>query len=574
MLHVGKRLAHLLKEYGVTHVFGVPGGQTLPLYEGIMETDGIAHVLMRDERSAGFAADAYARLTGLTGVCDATVGPGATNLPSAIAEAYSSSVPLGAIIADLPRHWEHRRVRGSASQGVRQVEIFSSISKWQATVADPAALDDLADAAFRIANAGRPGPVVLSIPDDVFAAPAPDRPRPARPPLRTPWYRTAPDPALVRDAAAAIARADRPALFVGGGAMLSAAAAEVQALAEYLNVPIATTISGKGVVAETHPLAVGVAGAMGRPIANEVLKDADLIVLVGTKTGQVATFNWRLPAPGVRTVHIDVDAEEIGRNFPDSLPLVGDARLAIAALHAALTHLGVPPKGWDGAAIQARVRRWYAQAVDRPQVDGEPLKPQLVMDLLNQHARPDDMVVCDASLASGWVAAYYNLPAPGRSYLAPRGLAGLGWGAPAAIGAATAREVLGRPGAVLHVAGDGGFAYSVQELEVMARLRLPVITVLLNNSALAWIKHAEKARFGERYISTDFTRVDFAAVARGFGVPAWTARTAAELHAALDQARLAEGPALVDVITDQWETPLLRFSSSSQQLARAAGEGR
>ena len=200
-MKVGERLAALLLEYGIDLVFGVPGGQTLPLYEGIMVSDGrIDHVLMRDERSAGYAADAYARITGRAGVCDATVGPGATNLVSALAEAYCSSIPVLAIISDIPRAWEHRRERGNASQAISQVEIFSTISKWRVSLSDPEALDDVVDTALRVAVTGKPGPVVVSIPEDVFRAPLSRTEFPARErSARFPRHRGAPDPeALAR----------------------------------------------------------------------------------------------------------------------------------------------------------------------------------------------------------------------------------------------------------------------------------------------------------------------------------------------------------------------------------------
>ncbi len=205
-MKVGHRLAELLVEYGIEYVFGVPGGQTLSLYEGIMKQNGkIRHVLMRDERSAGFAADAHARITGKTGVCDATVGPGATNLVSPLAEAYNASIPVLAIISDISRAWEHRRTRGNASQAMKQLEIFSTISKWQTTLNEPAALEDVVDAAFRVATTGKPGPVVLSIPEDVFWADAAepksvDRSRGAI----FPRHRIGPDPEAVKRAKDAI----------------------------------------------------------------------------------------------------------------------------------------------------------------------------------------------------------------------------------------------------------------------------------------------------------------------------------------------------------------------------------
>ena len=559
-MHVGDRLAHLLNEYGIGYVFGVPGGQTLPLYQGIMNSEGpIRHVLMRDERSAGYAADAYARITGRTGVCDATVGPGATNLVSPLAEAYSSSIPVLAIISDIPRSWEHRRVRGNASQAIRQLDFFNTISKWQTSLTDPSALDDIVDTAIRVANTGKPGPVVISIPEDVFYSPyektePPDRDRSSI----FPRHRYGPDPETIEKARQLILQTQRPVFLVGGGALISGAFEEVRTLAEHLESPVATTITGKGILAETHPLAVGVAGSMGSPLANKILEEADLVIFVGAKTGQISTLGWNLPKPGVSTIHIDIDPEEIGRNFPDSIPLVADARLAVAALLESLRN-DRPNTAWQQDDISKRVKRWYKEAVNKPQKEGEPLKPQAIMDVVNRFVTEEDLAVCDASLACGWAAVYFRIVKAGRRYIAPRGLAGLGWGAPAAIGAALATDKKRR---ILHFAGDGGFAYSVQELEVMARLELPVVSIIFNNDTLAWIKHGQKIRFKDRYISADFKHIDFSMVARGFGARGYTVSTVGELAAALDKEQFPQGPAVIDMMTDQWETPVLRFSST------------
>ncbi len=256
-MRIGDRLAEILAENDVDRVFGLPGGQTLPLYDGIRKMQGkIEHVLLRDERSAGFAADAYARITGKVGLCDATVGPGATNLVSPIAEAYCSSTPILAIISDIPRAWEHRRNRGNASQAIQQLEIFSTISKWQVRVTDPASLDDIVETAFRIATTGKPGPVVISVPDDIALMDFPfslyrKKPQGAE----FPRFRTAADPENVQHACQLLETAKKPLVIVGGGAHISDASQEIRLLVDQLNSAIVTTISGKGII-ESHLHAV------------------------------------------------------------------------------------------------------------------------------------------------------------------------------------------------------------------------------------------------------------------------------------------------------------------------------
>ncbi|MBU1274644.1 MAG: thiamine pyrophosphate-binding protein [Proteobacteria bacterium] len=554
---VGDRLAQMLAESGVDRVFGVPGGQTLPLYEGIRKSGGaISHVLMRDERSAGFAADAYARLTGKVGVCDATVGPGATNLLSPLAEAHCSSIPMLAIISDIPRSWEHRRLRGNASQAMEQLEMFKPVSKWQVTLSEPASLENVLDQALRVAVSGRPGPVVLAVPDDVGDMDIQWQRR-VRPSAVFPRHRSAPDPAQVQAARQALAQAQKPVLLVGGGVHTSGAGQEVAQLARLMGAPVVTTITGKGVMAETDPQVFGVTGSMGSPKANEVVAQADLVFFIACKAGQLATFGYDRPAPGVATIHLDIDPEEIGRNFPDSIALVCDARLGLADLLAALGSDRFAYE-WNLDALRQDCRQWYDQITLRPQVPGEPLKAQAVTRLIDEAMEPGDLAVCDASLPSGWAAVYLRLKEAGRSYLAPRGLAGLGWGAPAAIGAALARPQAKR---VFLFAGDGGYAFSMQELEVMVRLNLPVVTCLFNNNILGWIKHVQKARYGDNHISTDFNHIDFATVAQGFGARGYKVNSLDELRDALGKERQPQGPAIIDMNTDQWETPVLRNAS-------------
>ena len=559
-MKVGDRLAELLTEFGIEYVFGVPGGQTLPLYEGIRKTNGkLQHVLMRDERSAGFAADAYARLTGRTGVCDATVGPGATNLVSALAEAHCSSIPLLAIISDIPRSWEHRRVRGNASQAIQQLDIFKTISKWQVSLSEPNSLENIVANAFRVATTGKPGPVVIAMPDDIGPAEF-QRKSNITPTGQSnfPRFRTAPDPNEIKRACQLILASKKPVLIVGGGAHISGAYDQVLNLAELLQAPVITTISGKGIMAESYPLAFGVAGVFGNPIANDIIKQADLAFFIGSKAGQMTTMGYKCPDPQTPAIHLDLDPEEIGRNYPDSIPLLADVKLGLSELTKSLAGKK-PQPSWDVNDLKQKHKTWYRKMVRPKQDKGGPLKPQQVMEAVNQVSTAEDLVVCDASLASGWAAAYFHMQSAGRRFLAPRGLAGLGWGAPAAIAAALASRKEKR---ILHFAGDGGFSYSVQELEVMVRLKLPVVTILLNNDTLAWIKHVQKDYYAGQYISTDFCHVDFATVAQGFGARGYTVNSTDDLSSCLALENSPQGPAVIEVITDQWETPVLKYSQS------------
>ncbi|MDC0067635.1 thiamine pyrophosphate-binding protein [Gammaproteobacteria bacterium] len=552
-MRVGERLAELLVENGVEYVFGVPGGQTLPLYEGISKYQGrIEHVLMRDERSAGYAADAFARFTGRIGVCDGTVGPGATNLVSPMAEAHCSSIPLIVIVSDVARGWEHRRTRGNASQAMDQMEMFQPVSKWQVRVTEPKSIDNIVHHAIRVATTGKPGPVVVCIPDDVASADIEFRDLAKETEGAVyPRFRSAPEPALVKHASQLLRGASKPVVIVGGGAHISGCYDQVRELVEKISAAVVTSISGKGIIEESHQQAFGVSGVFGNPVARDIGKEADVVLFVGCKGGQVTTFNYRSPSRDQTIIHLDIDPEEIGRNYADSVPLLGDATLGLEAILAELGNSEITSH-WDFGYYKSEHAQWYEQETN-PANANTPLRPQPVMGVINEFLTDGDLVVCDASLSSGWAARYLSFARAGRRFVAPRGLAGLGWGSPATIGASLANRKVNR---IIQFTGDGGFGYSLQEMEVMNRFKLPIVTLIFNNDTLGWIKHVQQNRYDQNYVSTDFSHVDFATVAKGFGLRNYTATTLDEVREAFVQEARPDGPALIDVISDQWETPV------------------
>lgn len=562
-MHVGQRLAESLVACSITRVFGVPGGQTTPLYDGIGLLSGqMSHVLMRDERSAAFAADGYARISGTVGVCDATVGPGASNLVSGLLEAATSSVPVLAIVSDIPRRWEHRRKLGSASQGYYQREFLEPCVKHYARVEIPENIDAMLASCLRIATSGRPGPVVLEIPDDVFASewtgPAMSFDAAAS---RYPRFRAAPDPASVEAADRVLSQAERPILLVGGGAHAAGAGAEIARLAETLQAPVATSVSGKGIISDHHPLSVGVAGSFGVPDVNRLLREADCVIAIGTKLGQGATLAWSAPRPETRVIHIEVDGEEIARNYPNTTALCCDAQLGTAALADALE--GPRSSAWDVPAIDAAKRDWWAQATAHGDDDARPLEPRNVIACLTEVLEGHDVVVSDASLSSGWVASGIPAKTAGRGFLAPRGLAGLGWGLPAAIGAALAVADAGRADRVFCVAGDGGWGYSVADVETAARFELPLTCVVLNNSTLAWTSHSAANRYPRPPVSQNFNTVDFAACASALGAVGHQAESLSRVSEFLKKAVASQhAPFVIEALTSPKSTPVLTVEAA------------
>ncbi len=572
--HGGMLLVELLAEHGVTHVFGSPGGQTLAMYDALAErAPAMHHVLVRDERTGAYAADGYARVTGRVGVCDATVGPGAAKLPSGLGESLGASVPVVAVVSDLPRSNAPHRDRGAASQALDQLALLAPVTKWCASVPDAASMPALVRRAFREATGGRPGPVAIVVPQDVLDGPAPAHvPGDGGRFGRFPSVRSAPDPTDVHIAAAALAGARRPFVLAGGGTLHAGAGAELLALAERLQAAVATTMSAKGIIGERHPLAVGTVGGMGTTAARAALEEADVVLLVGTKAPGGATFGWTLPRPDQLVVQLDVDPAELGRAFPLAAGMAGDARLGLAALLHALEEDGATPS--EGGLLQETGARgsgslredrqawaerigdlraaWCTERDEHRASDAVPIWPARVLGELEAVLGPEDIVVCDASLASGWGTVYLEQGSPGRRILSPRGFAGLGYALPAAIGVATAAP--GRRVVVL--TGDGALGYAMGEMPTVAEHGLAITVIVLNNRSLGWIRWYRRITFGRDWEEPDFSDVPYAAVATALG---WTAARVTEpaaLGRELSRALSAPGPSLVDVVTDTWQTPI------------------
>jgi acetolactate synthase I/II/III large subunit len=598
--HGGALLAGLLAEHGVRHVFGVPGGQTLALYDAILDrAPALSHVLVRDERTAAYAADGYARVSGRVGVCDATVGPGAAKLPSGLGEALGASVPVIALVSDLPTRLAAHRYRSAASQALDQAALLTPVTKWLASVPDAASMPGLVRQAFRAATTGRPGPVALLLPQDVLDGHAdPVTPRAASARFGAfPAFRPAPEPADVAAVAQVLRRAARPFLLTGGGVMHSGAGPEVAALAARLSAAVGTTLTGKGAIAEDHPLSVGVTGTMGTSAAAAALAEADVVLLTGTKASGGATYGWTLPHAGQQVVQIDIDPAELGRAFEVAAAMLGDARAALTEL---LTELGPGPQAAsvsvagrgtgppdpaepDRSAWRARLaaltEQWRTARDTERSSDAVPIAPQRVLAALEQALAPGDTLICDASLASGWGGVYFEQRWPGRQVLFPRGQAGLGYALPAAIGAATATataatEAMATPAArTVVLTGDGALGYAVGELATVTELELPITVVVLNNRSLGWIRWYRRITFGRGFADDDFSDVAYAEVAGAFGMHGVRVTDPAEIGAALAAALRSDRPALVDVVTEAWETPIGAHKDAVAQGATAGYGG-
>lgn len=552
---VALRLAEGFRRHGVTLTFG----QSLPsAFHLACPAVGIEQKPYRQENAGGAMADGYARIARKVGIVTAQNGPAATLLVAPLAEALKASVPVLALVQEVTRDNFDR----NAFQELDHLAMFAPVAKWVRRLDRADRLDDYVDMAFTAAASGRPGPAVLLVPADLLTETAAARAALLRPRVMSlgdvPLDRTLADPVAIDAAADALAAAEHPLVVAGGGVLMSGAMPELRALQDVAHLPVATTVMGKGAADETHPLTLGIVGyVMGQGTRTHALRPmverADVVLLAGTRTNQNGTDSWRLFGPETRFIHLDTDPMEIGRNY-ESQRLLGDAKLTLAALAGALRRRDLGRRAAARPAVEreiaASVAAWHATMQGLLGRDAPLCRPERVMAELDALIGAEDVVVADASYASIWVANYLTAKRAGQRFLTPRGIAGLGWGLPMAIGAQVALAEMGSAGRVVCLCGDGGFAHSWAELETLRRLELPVTVVVLNNGILGYQKHAEEVRFGEHTIAVNFAAVDHAAIARACGVQGLRVEGSAAIAPALRDALDAPAPVLLDVITD------------------------
>lgn len=538
-----------LEQAGTDYIFGVPGDTSLALYEALRRSPTVTHVMARDERGASFMADVYARISGKVGVCEAPSGAGALYLIPGIAEATASSIPVLALTTDVPLASQGRNVLTEMDQ----VGLFSSLTKSSTVLRSPARAAEVVRSALRTATSGRPGACHISLPEDVLATPLTGEPPPAASPAEGtfPSSRTGPDPGDAARAAEMILAARRPAFVAGGGVLVSQAWEELTALAESVGAMVGTSINGKGSIDETHPNSLGVVGGNGsRPYANQAIRDADLVVFIGCKTDSVTTMKWRLPSPGeARVIQIDVDPEELGRNYPLQVGLAGDAKVCLSLLTGLVAERdGGRRRPWlDTAPLR---EAWWTAQQPALLSDARPIKPPRLIDALVRLLPREAIVVADAGTGTPLTAAFLPSPA-GRSVVIPRGFGGLGYALPGVVGAA-----LARPGVpVVGLVGDGSFAMAVGDLETISRLDLPVLLIQFNNSTFGWIKALQRFHCDERYFSVDFSgSTDYVGIAHGFGLDGVRVEDPADIEGAIKTGLAERRPFFIDVVTESEES--------------------
>ncbi|RIK43915.1 MAG: acetolactate synthase [Chloroflexi bacterium] len=482
-----------------------------------------------------------------------------------VAEAHGSSIPLLCLTSDTPVREEGRGVLTE----LNQPGLFEPITKWAARLHHPRTAPEMVRRALRLATSGRSGAVALSMPADVLAAevdPADVYPAPEF--MEAPAARIRPDAAAVEQAAALIRAARKPVIVAGGGVLISRAWDALTALAESALIPVGTSINGKGSIAETNRLSLGVVGGNGaRPYANQVVAECDLLLLVGTRTDSTTTLNWTLPPKSetLKVVHIDIDPLQIGNNYRTSVGLVGDAEACLRDLADAL-HGSTPDADrqlWL-ARIAAAKAEYFESQHEFMRSSAQPIKPQRVIAALRRILDDDTVLVADPGTPTPYICAQYELRHAGRWTVIPRAHGGLGFALPAVVGA-----YHGRPTSrIVGVMGDGSFGMSVGELETISRLNLPIVLVQFNNSCFGWIKELQHLYHDNRYFSVDFNPVDYAAIARGFGLNAWSVTDPEDLDHTIHAALADGGPCFIDVVSESQitETPPVH----AWQVAEAA----
>ena len=555
-------LCEALIAVGIDTLFGVPGDTGLILYDALFSRrDRLHHILARDERHAATMADTYARVTNRIGVVEVSSGGGSTYAVGGLGEAMASGIPVLVLTSDI--HSESRDT--GALTEIDHLVLFAAVTKWRQRIVRAGDIPAAVQAAVAAASDGRPGPVLLVLPEDVL-----DEKVCLTPPLDLtaatvgPARRPRADPSAVTRAAEVLSAADRPVIIAGSGVHTSMAWQQLARLAEHAGLPVATTIHGKGSLPDSHPLALGVVGNNGaRDYANDYVRSADAVLFIGTRANATDTNAWTgPPRSGVAVAQIDIEPGRAGRNFTDAIPLAGDAATVIDQLRTALPAV-------DPALLSARVgglaaRRSVWSASWPTSSDGtlitpanaapDQLLPARVVAILNEVLGDDTIVIADPGTPTPNVASFWQVSTAARTVIAPRGHGPMGYAIPGAIGAAIALP--GRP--VLAVTADGSFAMSCGELETAVRYRLPILFVQMTNHSLGWIKMLQHLYTGRRYFGVDPGDIDAVQVARACGMAAERVTTddrlralaadfLARLHDLPGDSVAAPGPLYLDV---------------------------
>lgn len=555
-------LIEALVHEGVESIFGYPGGAVLHIYDELWRArDRITHYLVRHEQGAVHMAEGYARASGRVGVALVTSGPGATNAMTGIANAYMDSTPIVVITGQVPTPL----IGTDAFQEVDTVGITRSCVKHNYLVRDVRDLAPIVHEAFHLARSGRPGPVVIDIPKDVSAAQA-SYSRLKNITFPCVERSSMPDPSVVRRAANAILKSERPVLYVGGGIVNSGAADALRSLAEELQLPVTPTLMGLGGFPSAHSLCLNMLGMHGTYAANMAVAESDLLVAIGVRfddrvTGKLATF-----APHARVIHIDIDPANVGKNRSPDISLIADARAALEALHSEIASR----QSERLEAVKRRdqwwttIRAWQREQPLRFSGSREQIKPQSVIRELHRLTRGNALIVTDVGQHQMWAAQFYPF-SRARQWITSGGLGAMGFGVPAAIGAQLARP----DQRVVAVVGDGGFQMTNQELIVAVQYDLPVKVLIMNNGYLGMVRQWQEMFYDRTYSEVDLSvSPDFVKLAQAYGALGIRATRPEELEDVLTAGLSHKGVAVIDVVVAKEENvfPIVPAGGNSRDM--------
>jgi acetolactate synthase-1/2/3 large subunit len=544
-------LCECLVREGVEVIFGFPGGSVLPFYDTLPKYPQLRHILVRHEQGAAHAADGYARATGKVGVCLATSGPGATNLVTGIANAHLDSSPIIAITGQVARPF----IGKDAFQEIDITGITTPITKHNYLVLKVEELATIVREAFYIARTGRPGPVLIDIPRDVFIDETAFS-YPEKISLRGYKLTLQGHPVQIKKAAKLINECKRPLIIAGRGIIISAAFKQLRELAEKAQIPLTTTLLGIGCFPESHILSLGMLGMHGTAYANMAVDASDLVIAIGMRfddraTGKVSGF-----APQAKIIHIDIDPAEIGKNVRVDVPIVGDVRHVLEVLNQQVmpqTHVSWIRQIDDW-------RREHPSNVIR-ECDG--LLPQYVVSKIYEVTQGDAIVVTGVGQNQMWSARYFGYDKP-NSLISSGGLGTMGFELPAAIGAK-----VGRPDdTVWCIAGDGGFQMTIQELATAVQDNVAVKIAIINNGYLGMVRQWQELFYGRRYVATPLSGPDFVKIAEAYDLPGIRVTDKLQVVAAIEEAMAHEGPFLIDFQVEPEENvyPMVAPGAALAQL--------
>ena len=552
-----------LRRHGVQHIFGYPGGAILPIYDQLYRAEAageVQHILVRHEQGASHAADGYARATGKVGVCFGTSGPGATNLVTGIATAQMDSIPMVVITGQVTR-------AAIGSDAFQETDIFGitlPIVKHSYVARDPRDIPRIVAEAFHIAQTGRPGPVLIDVPKDVGLEEFDYVPvEPGT--LRLPGYRPTVkgNPRQIIQAIHLIQQSQSPLLYVGGGAIAANAHAEICQLAEYFQIPVTTTLMGKGAFDEKHPLALGMLGMHGTAYANFAVSECDLLIAVGARFDDRVTGKLDEFASRAKVIHIDIDPAEVGKNRAPNVPIVGDVRNVLVDLLQRLEQDGIAANPNQTIQWRDRIRRWredYPLVVPRPE---GVLSPQEVIAELAEQA-PNAFYTTDVGQHQMWAAQFLkNGP---RRWISSAGLGTMGYGMPAAMGV----KVAVPDEEVICISGDASFQMCLQELGTLVQFGIAAKTVIINNGWQGMVRQWQQSFFGERYSSSNMEvgMPNFIKLADAYGVKGMMVERREDLSAAIAEMLAYDGPVLLDARVKRDENcyPMVAPGKSNAQM--------